>query len=132
MLSRVEQIIKMKPAKVFIMAGINDIFNNIDLENTKSNYNDIVNKINAKLPDTKIYVISTLPVSQNNLNDIDKIKELNKFLSKNANNKYTFIDVFDKFSSQNGYIKEEYTVDGTHLKGNGYQILKESLLCYIN
>lgn len=54
---RLEAIVKDKPAKIFILIGINDISRGIEVETIVQNMKQIVEKIQNESPKTKIYKI---------------------------------------------------------------------------
>jgi len=54
---RLDSIVKGKPAKIFILIGINDISRGIEVETIVQNMKRIVEKIQNELPKTKIYKI---------------------------------------------------------------------------
>ncbi|MBC7615688.1 MAG: sialate O-acetylesterase, partial [Pedobacter sp.] len=62
-LERLEEVISRKPAKVFILIGINDISRNIPDEVILSNYKKMVSRIRAGSKKTMIYFYTLLPVN---------------------------------------------------------------------
>ena len=52
-----ETVLKDKPAKIFILIGINDISRGIEVETIVQNMKRIVEKIQNESPKTKIYKI---------------------------------------------------------------------------
>ena len=42
-----------------------------------------------------------------------------------------FINHHDLFLDDNGYLAEEYTIDGVHLTEIGYSVLQDALLPYM-
>jgi hypothetical protein len=55
---RLDDIIKRKPSKLFILIGINDISKDIPDAVIADNYRRIISRVRAESPDTKIYVQS--------------------------------------------------------------------------
>ena len=62
-LDRLDEVIMGKPAKVFILIGINDISRNIPDSFIVKNYQRIIEKIKTASPSTKIYFQTLLPVN---------------------------------------------------------------------
>ena len=62
-LERLDDVIEGKPAKVFILIGINDVSRNIPDSVIFKNYKKIVERIKAGSPRTKIYFQTLLPVN---------------------------------------------------------------------
>ena len=54
---RLDALVKGKPAKIFILIGINDISRGIEVETIVQNMKRIVEKIQNESPKTKIYKI---------------------------------------------------------------------------
>jgi lysophospholipase L1-like esterase len=79
--------------------------------------------------DTTIYIESILP--NNNIRSNKDVKLLNSELQKLSGNRIVYINLFDKFVSDNR-LSTKYTYDGTHLNGRGYLIWKQEIEKYIN
>ena len=138
-LVRLDEIIYYKPLAVFILIGINDIFDQhedrekITPQYVANNINQIAKQIQMNTKDTKIFIQTilpvdtllfmkfhnrTLPVYRTSLND--QIKQIN-MLIKNNNN-YDIIDLHSVFIDKRGLMNEKYTTDGVHLNDLGYSI----------
>ncbi|MEO9021961.1 MAG: GDSL-type esterase/lipase family protein, partial [Ginsengibacter sp.] len=68
--NRLHEITEGKPAKLFILIGINDISRNIPDSFIVRNYERIIQKIQTESPRTKIYFQTLLPVN----NDFTQFK----------------------------------------------------------
>src|SRR3954471_20550204 len=62
-LERLDEVIEGKPAKVFILIGINDISRNIPDSIILRNYQLMISRIKAGSPRTKVYFQTVLPVN---------------------------------------------------------------------
>lgn len=125
---RIDEIIKLKPAKIFILIGTNDLSKSIPDEVVIENIFSIVSKIKAGSPKTKIFVQSILPVNETvekfpqQFNNESHILIINDQLSRYAERlRYTYIDLYSKFLDDQGKLKASYTFDGLHLNASGYQ-----------
>lgn len=136
-LNRIREITTTEPSKVFILIGINDLDQNVKESDIIKNYEQILRDISIKVPQTKVYVQSVLPINEtingNRLND--RVISLNKgieTLTRKYN--YTFIDLHSLFIDVNdkGNLYKKYTNDGVHLNGEGYKVWKGALEKYIN
>lgn len=130
---RLEEVIKLKPKKVFLMMGINDLQQNVKTDEILKNYETIVISLKQKLPNAEIYVQSTLPVN-NQLFKLDnkKVQELDSKLQLfSSKNKLVYVDLYNKLADKNGDLKSSYTADGIHLKGEAYQIWASQINKYI-
>ena len=132
MLDRLQDVIALKPAKLFIEAGINDIAQGVPLRMISGNIASIVGWIQVKSPATRVYVISILPTNDNariyypdvaGKNAI--VRELDRQLQQDANTRgYTYIDVASRLTNPSGNLDEKYAKpDGLHLNEQGYTIL---------
>ncbi|WP_368491097.1 GDSL-type esterase/lipase family protein [Clostridium sp. BJN0013] len=134
-LNRISEITRLKPSKIFIMLGINDIGRGLTSKNIITNYSKILETIKENSPDTTIYVQSVLPINKDlfktNTND-KQIIELNaslRELCKNFDIKY--IDLYSLFTLPNeNKLYREYTVDGLHINGKGYIVWRDAVKGY--
>ena len=133
-LKRLPEIVYFKPKAVFILIGINDLFNKHYKEgNGRFKYDKIVPSaeyvaknilkmsryIKRKSPETKVYVRTILPTRRGyvdkdilQVNEIIRVSESKGF--------YTMIDLYKEFVDEKGELMKEMTVDGVHLSPKGY------------
>lgn len=130
-LKRLDDIIRRKPSKLFILIGINDIGKDIPDAVIADNVRKIILRMKSESPATKIYLQSILPLNPG-------VKEFPQHYDKQAHvistnkllktialaEKIDFVDIFHLFADKNGNLDEKYTWDGLHLspKGDGYKI----------
>ena len=126
-LDRMDEIVRRKPKKIFILIGINDISLNIDKSIILTNYQAIISKIKKDSPKTAIYIQSILPTNdaydtfKKHQGKMDIIKEVNSALEKLAkDNNVLFLNIFPEFLDEQGKLSTQYTNDGLHLLGAGY------------
>jgi len=122
-LARINTVISLKPKFVFIMAGINDIYNWLPVDKIFEKYVRLIGQL--KKNNIKPVIQSTLFAGTKWKSYSDRNKEvlkLNKLLSEYAKkNLIEYIDLNKKLSAKNILIAE-YTYDGLHLNGKGYEI----------
>ena len=136
-LNRTDDVIKRKPAKLFILIGINDLYKGIPDEVVMQNILTLVRTLKSRTPGTQIFIQSILPVNRSFKNfpkNYDKedhiiiINEQLKKLSKHFG--YTYIDLYNQFTNTSYQLEEKYSYDGLHLNATGYtrwvEILKSS------
>lgn len=122
-LHRLNEITYYKPKAVFLLIGINDLWNVSPFEPSVSyiskNIIRITQEIQKKSPETKVYVQTILPVEKqiyrayiNEINNILKLEE--------SSNSYTIIDLHSFFVDDKGLIIEDFFSDGIHLTEEGY------------
>jgi len=133
-LFRLNEVTESKPLKIFIMAGVNDLSQNISLTQILYNYENIIKSIKRSTPKTKIYVQSVLPVNpafpkfKSVTGKTQQIKELNSDLKKVAMiHKVEFIDLFNVLKDSSEHLDKKYTVDGLHLNADGYMLWKNTI-----
>ena len=123
-LARIDEIIYFKPKAVFLLIGINDLWNNNSPNNPSAEYiaNNIIQiaqVINAETPKTKIYVQTVLPIEKEQYKtSILKVNEIIKANEKE--NPYQIVDLYSIFVNENGLIRKELSTDGIHLNEMGY------------
>jgi lysophospholipase L1-like esterase len=129
-IDRLDDVIIRKPSKLFIEVGINDISQNIPEAIIVKNIFAIVTSVKAKLPGTKIFVISILPTNDNVKNEYPDafnknsvVNSVNKQLKQNAAKyKFVYVDLNKKLSDKNGKLDTKYAdPDGLHLNEVGYK-----------
>ena len=123
-------VIDLKPAKVIMMIGINDI--NIGRTNDEimTNYKTIIEEIQTKLPATEIICESVLPMDNRVTawgidlpKTIDKIKDLNARIKTYVESKgILFVDLFTPFADENDQQIPSYSYDGLHPNADGYAV----------
>lgn len=125
---RLPDIIALKPAKLFLMIGINDLSKGIPDEIVLQNILSIVYAVHKGSPQTKIYVQSLLPVNPTveqfpqRFNKADHILTINAQLARHVTALGgTYIDLHSKFTDDQGNLKAAYTYDGLHLTAAGYK-----------
>lgn len=133
-LKRIDNIINLNPRKVFIMGGINDLVEEIDIQIIYTNYVSIIEAL--KEHDIDLIIQSTLYTARSTINKDEEylnenVKLLNRKLKAYATvNNINFIDLNTKLSKNEILIKK-YTSDGYHLNGKGYDEWKKLLTPYI-
>jgi lysophospholipase L1-like esterase len=128
-LNRLEQIYPLQPQQLFIMIGINDLNRGFGPEVAIANYTTLFNNIDEKLPQTRVYLQSVLPVNDTWPNaDNTNVPTLNTVLAKEAQTRgYTFVDLTPAFSASDGQLRAELSNDGIHLLGAGYAVWQEQI-----
>lgn len=133
-LERLDEVIEGKPAKVFILIGVNDISRNIPDELIIENYKKIVSRIKTGSPATKIYLQTLLPTNntydkfKNHYNKEEHIFRINGALKElAAKEQTTLIDLYPEFLDTEKKLAKKYTIDGLHLSVAGYARWKEVL-----
>lgn len=130
-LKRLGEIYYYKPASVFILIGINDLFNpSLPAEYVANNIIEITRIIKKNSSHTKVYVQTILPTTTQNI--VAKIKATNDILRDHASRKtYSLIELHSFFADDNDLMKKEFTKDGVHLNEAGYNLWVSKVKKYI-
>lgn len=138
-LYRLGEVTESKPAKVFIMIGVNDFARDRSVDYVLKNYEKMVDRIRADSPDTEIYIQSILPVNDafpqfpSHTDETADIRAANERLKKLAAEKgATYINLFDDMSIAGNKLNPDYTEDGLHLNGKGYLVWKSEVEPYLD
>ena len=137
LLNRVEDVIKRKPSKLFILIGINDLNKGIPDEVVMQNIFSFVRMVKSGTRGTHIYIQSILPVNKSfknfpkNYDKEEHITTINAQLKKLSKHfGYTFVDLYNQFTDDAMQLEEKYSSDGLHFNASGYlhwvEILKSS------
>lgn len=127
-LHRLDAIVNIKPEKVFLMIGTNDLARNVPVDTIFVNICKIATTIREQSPSTHVYVQTILPVNPTfgrfagHTSRAEDIVLINKRLQAwcQSVKGVTFIDLHTSFLDADGYLDEKYTNDGLHLSGEGY------------
>ncbi len=137
---RLTPIVNGKPAKVFLLIGINDLAKGIPNDTIVYRISKIIDRIKTESPTTKLYLQSILPVNEcygmykdhtSRWMEVAKINEGLQAAAKKAN--VTYVDIYTPFiGDEPGRMNPEYSNDGLHLMGAGYLKWVEIITPYVN
>ena len=126
-LARLDEVLSSKPARIYLLIGINDLSRRLPAEVIVNNYKRIIARVKKESPHTKLYIESVLPVNESMvtasylkgitplITDLNtRIKELT------AAEKLTYIDLHPLFEDNTGQLKADWSRDGIHLKPEAY------------
>jgi len=136
---RLDPLLKGKPAKIFLLIGVNDVSHGKSADTIVEEIGLVVKKIRKDSPQTRLYIQSILPVSDYyNLFTAatlrgDVVKEINKGLKLLAKREeLTYIDIYSLFiSPETDKLDNPYSNDGLHLMGPAYLKWAELLRPYV-
>jgi lysophospholipase L1-like esterase len=132
-LNRLDEILQAQPQKIFLMIGINDLFQGREVDKVFTNYKTIVEKITDNLPETKLFIQSVLPVNNPKVRkklfasfDNTQVRKLNAKLQQLAKDfSLPYIDLAAIFADSQRELDEKLTTDGLHLNGEAYLMWKK-------
>jgi lysophospholipase L1-like esterase len=124
---RLEEILKARPERLFLMIGINDFFQGTDQITILRHIAAILLEFQQLSPKTEIFVQSILPVntaatmSDENFNiSIFSLNDGLRLICRESH--IQFVDIYGDFLDDNGELAEKYTIDGVHLSKEGYDL----------
>lgn len=136
-------ITDLKPKKVFLNIGTNDLSNpQIPISQMIENYDRILCKIEEVLPQTVIYLMAYYPVNYEaaaeemkeclKIRTNEKIQRANEEVKKLAQKHgQHYIDVNKNLKDEQGRLKAEYTIEGMHIKEEGYAAIYDDVMRYV-
>lgn len=133
MYDRVKSVEAVKPRKIFIMAGTNDLWGS-SIEEYILRYERLIVAIKKVLPQSRIYIQSVLPMNhtlKDGAPSQEKIELSNKGMEKvSQKHDITYIDLYKAFVVE-GELPEKYTVDGMHINDEAYRLWGNIIKKYI-
>lgn len=136
-------VLDLKPKKVFINIGTNDLNDpDVPLQEVMAHYGEILTSIEERLPETVIYLMAYYPVNYEAATEEmkpcllirtnEKIAlaniEVEKLAKKHGQR---YIDVNAPLKDEKGNLKAEYTIEGMHIKPEGYRAIFEDVMKYV-
>jgi lysophospholipase L1-like esterase len=145
--AREECIFGLKPRKIFINIGTNDIGDHAyRQEKLLEEYRMLLTEIKTRLPETTVYVMAYYPVNTVDEFGLPKERHTDLFLTRTneaieqANKAVEamavemglrFINVNDGLKDADGNLKQEYSTEGLHMYPNAYWQILKNLRPYI-
>ncbi len=137
-INRFGDIVRRKPAKIFMMIGTNDLARGITPDSVVKNILLMADYLHQESPGTQLYVQSILPVNDvfgkfpTHTKNGEKINEVNRHVEKeSAFHHFRYIDLHTHFADSKGKMNKLYSNDGLHLLGTGYALWKHLVYPYV-
>lgn len=133
----------LSPSKVFINIGTNDLsWESIPISQMIAHYDEILTTIEEKVPGVKIYLMAYYPVNYEaateqmkeclKIRTNEKINLANEEVKKlAARHNQSYIDVNRNLKDEQGRLKAEYTIEGMHIKEDGYRAIYDDVMRYV-
>ena len=126
--TRLDDVIRRQPSKLFILVGINDISKDIPDAVIAAQYRAIVDSVRAKSPRTRIYVQSIMPLNPavknfpQHYDKQERVVAVNRLLRAMARKTgVTYVDLWPAVVDSHGRLDASITPDGLHLNEKGYE-----------
>lgn len=119
----------VEPTGVVLLIGVNDISRGVKPNDLSDNYEKIITGLKENLPDTIIIWCSMTALGGKSAKYNDTVIICNQKIKLLAEKHgCVFVDLFTPLCDvETREIKEEYTVDGTHLTDAGYQVVSREV-----
>lgn len=130
-LKRVNSAISLSPKIIFLMAGINDVQENISINNISRNLKliyDLIHKNKIRIILQSTIQCQKIKCGEDNVKRINLLNQEIKKIS--LKNNLEFLDLED-LSSETG-LSSIYTYDGIHLTIEGYNYWVSKILPYLD
>ncbi len=134
LLARVDDILKARPTKVFVMIGINDVAARNTNAQIIERYEALVDRLTEG--GAQVFIQSVITCRDTQYSPCDdamrgQVGELNAALEEMAESKgATFIDLDARFSDDQGVL-ERYSIDGIHPGSAGFEEWRAMIAPYI-
>lgn len=133
-LARLDEVLESKPAKVFLLSGVNDMKRGTPNEVILNNFKRMIVMVKTQSPKTTLYMQSVLPVNEGMLPAIyaqvknAKIKDLNQKLEALCKEMgVNYINLHPALADEKGSLKKELSIDGLHLRQASYVLWANEL-----
>lgn len=136
-------ILDLAPRRLFINIGTNDLsIADMPISAVMDNYRLILQKVRAALPDVEIFMMAYYPINYEaaaedmkpclRVRTNEKIEEANREVEKLAKELGArYIDVNAPLKDSRGRLKAEYTIEGMHIREEGYRAIYPLLAPYL-
>lgn len=126
-LKRLPAISSIRPDKIYIMVGINDLRRGLSDEEILNNHRQIMRHLHNQHPHTQIIVQSILPTRFTAIPN-SRIRNLNQQIAIIVQQeKAVYLNIHNSFTDTQGNLQRELTTDGIHLSLSGYQVWQSAL-----
>lgn len=135
--------IDLKPSKVFINIGTNDLsWSSIPIADLVKNYDRILTEIETNVPGVRIYLMAYYPVNpeaaSEEMRECLKIRTNEKIGAANLEverlarkHGQRYIDINAPLKDEWGRLKAEYTLEGLHMNESGYRAIYDGIMEYV-
>lgn len=129
-----EDVIKLKPKRVIILAGTNDIAENQGPISLDKVFGNIVSMAElARANNIRVVLCSVLPAYdfpwKNGMQPADKVIALNKMIKDYAQkNNITYVDYHSALKDEKNGLPKEIAEDGIHPNKSGYEKMEAILM----
>lgn len=125
-----QDVIRLQPHAVVILAGINDIAQNTGYISVDDIFGNIQSMAELAMANgIKVVLSSVVPANilpwNKDIKPAEQVHKLNKMLQSYCRkNKLVYLDYFSKLVDNEAGLDEKYTYDGVHPNLEGYKVME--------
>lgn len=123
-------ILPYQPKTIVLYAGDNDLAAGKTPEQVFANYQAFIQKIRAKLPETRVLYLSIKP-SPSRWHLKDQIQAANRMISGLKGDRLTFIDTYSVMLKDGQPRAELFQKDNLHMNAEGYKLWTSLIKPYL-
>jgi len=129
LLQRLEPVIRVRPSKLFLMIGTNDLSRGVTVPEIAGNVAAILQRLRSELPGCRVYLQTALP---RNRKYSERLRALNARYTEIARaHGAVLVDLFPLFDDGSGQIRAEFSNDELHLLGPGYLVWRDAIASHV-
>ena len=130
-----EMVIALQPRRVFINIGTNDLSDAaVTIDALIGRYEDILVRIEAAIPGIEFVMMAYYPINYDAADESmkaclrirtnERIRQANQAVEALAHRRgHRFINVNAPLTDDQGRLKAEYTIEGMHIREEGYRAI---------
>ena len=137
------RVYRYNPSKVVLLIGTNDLNKDVEVEKVVENIGKIIDGIKKNRPYADIYVQSVYPVNRSDdgkisLDAVGKrrnstIVKMNEDIEKVCKDRnVTYMNIYDVLVNEDGELEIDYTLEGLHITDEGYSVITDEVMKYID
>ena len=135
-------VLDLQPSRLFINIGTNDLSNpDVTIDGLMKKYDEILCRIEEAIPNIEIYLMAYFPINYEAATEEMKpcllirtnkrINEANKAVAELARkHQARYIDINDPLKDADGNLRADYTIEGMHIKEEGYRSIFPMFMKY--
>lgn len=131
LLRRTTEVVDRKPRAVFLLIGINDVGTGVSIESIYSNYTKLIETFESR--GIRVFIQSTI-LPGRNIEESQRraVVDLNSklFLYAGTRKATSYLDL-NQVLAPEGFLRDDYTLDGIHLNGAAYKRWSEHILEHV-
>lgn len=137
-LRRLEPVLAGSPSALFLFIGSNDVnerYKGLSVDETVANVERILSEARASSPQTEVFLLSAPPKSRNTTLNATETPLAHALSERYASLEFeagaVYVDILGALTDSGGSLRVDYTEDGGHLNGAGYEAVVNVLRAHV-